>query len=218
MSVDWVAVSQVIGGLGQGAGALVVAGAAVVGLGAWKKQLRGTRRHSLAEDCLSNAYQLRHVVEDLRRPFAWASEMSKVVAKPGESEENRRSRAQFGLVEVRFTPHAASFAAMLTSRFRLRTVFGKEVSDRFEELLGAVTEVRNAAIQAVGASRQFDHLSDLAERQPSHEPARDASLKRLERIHAIVWVGLLGEDELADRVNNAVLFLEARLRREAAAE
>lgn len=218
VSVDWVVVSQVIGGLGQGLGALVVAGAAVAGLGAWKKQLLGTRRQSLAEDCLSNAYQLRHIVEDLRRSIAWSYEMAQVVAEKGESEESRRSRAHFGVVEVRFTPYAASYAAMLTSRFRLRTVFGKEVSDRFEELLAAVTEVRHAAIQAVGASKQFDQLSDLAERQPSYGAARDASEKRLESLHATVWISHIGEDELAARVDNAVLFLEARLKRDAAAE
>jgi hypothetical protein len=218
MDVDWVAVSQLIGGLGQGVGAIVVAFAALLGLGAWKKQLRGTRRHALAEECLSNAYQLRHIVDDLRRSIAWASEMDQVVAEPGESDESRRNRAHLGVVEVRFSPYATSFAAMLTSRFRLRTVFGKEVSDSFEDLLFAVTEVRNAAIQAVGAGRQFDKLLELAEEQPSHTPARDAAWDHLMKMHAVIWSNQSGVDQMAQRVNSSVLFLESRLRREAGAE
>lgn len=218
LNIDWTALSQVIGGLGQGVGAIVVAAAAVIGLGAWRKQLRGTRRHALAEECLSNAYQLQYMVQDLRRPFAWAAEMGQVHAEPGESEESRRSRAHWGVVDVRFGAHAANYAAMLTSRFRLQTVFGKEVREKFEELLGSVTDVRNAAIQAVGASRQFDRLLDLAERNPSHATARDVAWKQLDELHQVIWANANGEDQLADRVDAAVNYLVAKLQREAAAE
>jgi len=218
VSVDWVAVSQIIGGVGQGIGAMAVAVAAVIGLGAWRKQLRGTRRHALAEECLSNAYQLQYMIQDLRRPFAWAAEMGQVVAQDGESEESRRARAHWGVVEVRFGAYAANYAAMVTSRFRLQTVFGKDIRDKFEDLLGSVTEVRNAAIQAVEASRQFDRLLEMAEKNVSHEPARDAAWKRLDALQRVVWANSSSEDELAARVDAYVLYLVAKLQREAGAE
>ena len=218
MSIDWVAVSQVIGGIGQGAGAIAVAVAALIGLGAWRKQLRGTRRHALAEECLSNAYQLQYMIQDLRRPFAWAAEMGQVAAEVGESEESRRARAHWGVVDVRFGAHAANYATMATSRFRLQTVFGKDVRDRFEDLLGSVTEVRNAAIQAVEASRQFDRLLEMAERNISHEPAKDAALKRLVALQRVVWANASSQDELAERVDASVVYLVAKLQRDAGAE
>lgn len=216
LDVDWPAIADVVGAIAQGAGALVVAYVAVKGLDAWRDQLHGTKRQALAEECLCNTYQLEYLIGQLRHPMAWAAEMKAVPALDGESEEERHERAPFGVIEVRFAPHADAYAAMLTSRFRLQTVFGKDVREKFDSLLGVVTEVRNAALQVLSARKQAEQARRLAERNASWEQRGQMATEHLARLEAIIW-GTGGEhDTISAKVSGLVADLEARLKNDAA--
>lgn len=215
LDVDWQAVSQAIGGVGQGLGALAVAVAAFLGLDAWKRQLHGTKNQALAEECLTNAYQLQYMIDDIRRPMAWTSEMDKVSAREGESEESRSRRAAWGVIEVRFAQHADQYAGIVATRFKLQALFGMEVRKAFEELIFSVTRVRSAAVDIVGASRILDQVTVRFNRTGS-DAGLDQAMERYNKLESIIFSYGREDDPIATEVNKAISDLEGRLQRLAA--
>jgi len=214
LAIDWPNLSQVIGGIGQGVGALLVAGAAFLGLRTWKKQLHGTKNQALAEECLTNAYQLQYMIEDIRRPLAWHSEMDQVQALPGESEEARARRAAWGVIEVRFANHAEQYAAIAATRFKLQALLGKDARVAFETLLSSVARVRRAAVGVVDAAKILDNLirsPDLV----GDEAKLSAAKNRFNELNGIVW-GYAENDPVDAKVKLAISELENRLQKLAA--
>jgi len=217
MEIDWVVLSQMFGSVAQGGGAIVVAVAAVAGLTVWRTQLRGTKRQAAAEDALSYTYKLQYMIEVMRHPFAWNTEMQNVPKLDGETEEQHRARAHWGVAEVRFAPFADDFAAMSSSRFKLQTLFGKETREAFERLLGMVSRVRNAAAQAVGASRQLDEMIRLAEGSSKWDVQVEGATERLRKLEEVVWGGGGEGDGFNREVAAAVAELEGYLKKDAGA-
>lgn len=217
LKVDWELVFKAIGAItqngaaiAQGVAAIVVAVASLLALGTWRAQLLGTRRQVLAEECLCNTYQIQDMLRNLRHPISWGHEMDAVPALEGETEEDRKARAPYGVVELRFAPFAEAYAAMATSRFRLKAVFGDEVHDSFVALLSLVTEVRNAALNVLSARRDAEIMGDLPHDTYAAQSA--TATKRLLNLEALVW-GSGGQlDEVAQRVTELVALLELHLK------
>lgn len=221
LAVDWNMMAESFGSVAQGFAALIAALAALLGVGAWRIQLHGTKRQALAEECLTSAYQLQYAIEDLRRPAAWGSEMNQVKRGPDESEEDLRARVQYGVVEVRFAAYASDFSSMVASRFRLQTVLGKGVRDSFENLLNKVTLVRNAAIEIAGNAKYLEFLCEQSKERGQDHPSLSAVKSRNLKLRGIIWAGATprpdefevdGPDEFEAEVKALVADLEARLR------
>jgi len=215
LSVDWEAVSQVFGAITQGGAAVVVAVASFMALGTWRAQLHGTRQHAVAEECLCNAYQLRDMLRNIRHPITWGHEMNAVPALEGESEDERRARAPFGVVELRFAPFAEAYAAMVTSRFRVKAILGNEVHEAFAGLLSAVTDVRNAALQVLSARRDAENIGRLSPEM--YAAQSEAVTLRMLQLEGLVWGSSGATDELACKVSTYVVTLEKCLKEYVAA-
>jgi len=221
LKVDWAVLLKGIGAItqsgaaiAQGLAAIVVAVASLLALGTWRAQLLGTRRQAVAEECLCNAYQIQDMLRSIRHPISWGHEMDAVPAQEGETEWERRARAPYGVVELRFAPFAEAYAAMATSRFRLKAVFGDEVHDSFVALLTLVTEVRNAALNVLSARRDAEIMGDLP--HEAYAPQLETATKRLLDLEALVWGSGSQLDEVAKRVSGLVTLLERHLKDSAA--
>lgn len=217
LAVDWKQMAEIFGSVAQGCAALIAALAALLGIGAWRIQLHGTKRQALAEECLTSAYQLQYAIEDLRRPVAWGNEMAQVQKGPHESEEDLNARAQYGVVEVRFAAYASDYSAMVASRFRLQTVLGKEVRNSFENLLSQITKVRHAANEIAGNARYLVELREYSDIRGEDHPSLTAVTSRNLELQGVIWAGATpGVDDFDGEVKKLVTDLEERLREIAA--
>ncbi len=210
LEVDWAAV----GSMFQGVSAIVAAGAALVGLNAWRRQLKATRHQVLAEDALSLVYRLRDAIDHMRHPWAFTAEMRKVERGESESEEDFERRRHFGVIEVRYQVHAESAAQLEAIRYRVRAVLGQEAAAGVEDVLTVLRRVRNEAANAVHRQAWVLKQAALLGRFPSdqNEASYDNALRKLKESESWIQAGDEGDDPAAAELKNAVNRAEAALR------
>ena len=68
---------------------------AIVGLSAWKKQLKGKTDYELARRYLRSVYKVRDAVKDVRNPFIPIEEMSLALKESGLSETDFSDRGKY---------------------------------------------------------------------------------------------------------------------------
>jgi hypothetical protein len=119
--------------------ALVIAGAALWGLTAWKRELTGKRRAELAEDTLVLFYEARSNLNDARqcRP-----PMQSEALVP---EQKDISNKDFYPPRDLLRQQSKFWARFFAARFRFAAVFGKEHEKHFGEIYGCRTRVMQAA-------------------------------------------------------------------------
>ncbi len=214
LAIDWPVVTQGFGALAQGAGALVLAWVGLAGLSSWRKQLKGTRRQSLAEETLSLVYRVRDAIDHIRQPWAFTGEMNKVERVADEPDWAFEGRKQYGVVEIRYQAHADSVAQLEAIRYRVSAVFGREPAEAVEEVLAVLRRVRNEAINAVGHKRMLQQQSFVGNPYPPGQspPAYENALQFLRGAESWIWAGEEGSDPAAQALARAVARAEAELK------
>ena len=106
----------------------------VLGFGAWRRQLVGSRRITLLEDVLTGFYQARDAISEIRSPIVFAGEGSSV-KPPSITQCNvaNDSQAYYVFIE-RFSRHQQLFTNLEVQKYRFMATFGAENAEPFEKL------------------------------------------------------------------------------------
>ena len=110
---------------------------ALVGLNAWKKQLKGKTDYELARRYLRSVYKVRDAIKDVRNPFIPAAEITSALKDSGLSESDYSERKNYN-------------AAVYSARWKKVTEAGTDVS---VELLEAEVSWGKEAIEV---QKDFD--------------------------------------------------------------
>lgn len=210
LEVDWAAV----GSMFQGVSAIAAAGAALIGLNAWRRQLQATRHQVLAEEALSLVYRLRDVIDHMRQTWIFTSEMRKVERGENESEEAFEKRKHFGVVEVRYQMHAETATQLEAIRYRVRAVLGQEAAAGVEDVLAVLRRVRHEATNAAQRQAWVIRQAALLDRFPSDQNAAayDNAFQKLSESESWIQASGEGTDPAAAALESAVERAEAALK------
>ncbi len=214
LGIDWPVITQGFGAVAQGAGALVLAWVGWAGLSSWRKQLKATKLQTLAEDALTLVYQLRDVIKDLRRPVVAPSESEMVTPREGESQSDLERRRIYGVIELRYLPHAEKTAQLEAIRYRVLAALGAEAAHALDGVLGILRRVRHEAVNAQIHFKRATQYKRRLDRSGSADDA-DAYAESANKGYAAeswAFSSLESDDPVDLEVDRAVTAAESALR------
>lgn len=214
LEVDWPVITAGFGAVAQGFGALVLAGVGWAGLESWRKQLKAAKLQALAEDALTLVYQLRDVIKDLRRPIVAPSESRMITPKEGESPADLERRRTYGVIELRYLPHAEKAAQLEAIRYRVRAALGGEAAHALDGVLEILKRVRHEAVKAQLHFKRAAQYKARLDRSGNADDA-DAYAENADKGYAAeswAFSSLESDDPVDFEVDRAVNAAESALR------
>jgi hypothetical protein len=119
------------------------------------------RRQDLAEEVLSGFYQVRDVIQAIRRPMIMPGEPADRPKTEPESDEVSHKRDVYYVPLARLEEGCRDIGDLLAKRYRAAAWFGPAADDAFGKLHGAITGVANASQMLVRWSND-----DTRQREP----------------------------------------------------
>ncbi len=115
----------------------------VLGVNAWKKQLKGSTNYELARRYLRAVYKVRDAVKHVRNPFIPASEFSVALKDSGLSEQEQKDRlkSQRAVYALRWHEVSGALTELHIELLEAEVSWGKGASTVADELLRLVREL-----------------------------------------------------------------------------
>lgn len=109
---------------------------ALLGLNAWKKQLKGTSEYELAKKAILHTYELEHAFQAARNPMVF---LDKEAIENGQRlEEEQRVYTE------RMNHLYQHWAVLKTTRLECKVIWGQSAFDSFSELESCIGKLRAA--------------------------------------------------------------------------
>jgi len=102
------------------------------------------RRVELAEEVLSSFYQMVDIIKAIRSPFGYAGEGKSRPIVADETPEVAQQRDTYYSLVERFEARRKEMADLLSRRYHMIAVFGKEVGEAFDFLNNALSRLHGA--------------------------------------------------------------------------
>ncbi len=167
-----------------GFAALTAAIVAVIGLRAWRSQLKGKTEYELAQRVLRAVYKVRDAMHFVRHPFMSASEISQAMKEAGIEgnplDAKVNARSQEAAYQKRWTKVQEAWADLDLNTLEAEALWGQEIREKLKPLRQCVSTLF-ASIQT--------YLRGLA------TPPRELDAQRMERTDNVIY----GSPEDADR-------------------
>jgi hypothetical protein len=187
-----------------GLSALVAASIAILGLQAWKKQLKGKTEYELAQRLLRAIYKVREALAVVRNPFQSAAEIAAAMKESsieGDIINNPTIRAQSerAVYEKRWQKVQEAFVDVESTLLEAEAIWGQPVKDSVKPLQDCISTL------AINIKK---HLRNI-EKQP-----RNFDSQEEEKIDDIIY-GFSGDSDnnlFSKEINTAVSKMESFLR------
>lgn len=178
---------------------------AIYGIDSWRREHIGRKKSDTAEEALALMYEASDVIEHIRHPISFNNEFGEIERGPTESESQWQARKNANVAFVRYNQHQELFSRLHAMRYRFMAQFGQEKAIPLIEIRIVVNEVLSAA----------NTLSRLWPRdQFITEDQWIKNQEQISKYEAKFWSMMSEEDELANRVKNAVSEMEKVARAE----
>jgi hypothetical protein len=190
-----------------GLSALTAAIIAILGLQAWKKQLKGKTEYELAQKFLRAVYKIRETLASVRNPFQSAAEISQAMKEANIEElpvndSRYRPRSEMAVYQKRFQKVTEAFLELESIMLEAETLWGEGVREYIKAL-------RNHTANLFLAIQM--HISDMENNAPYNEEKYN---NRMEIMYAITDNSR--EDPFANALKQTIKeiedFLKPRLR------
>ena len=190
-----------------GLSALTAAIIAILGLQAWKKQLKGKTEYELAQKFLRAVYKIREALAYVRNPFQSAAEISQAMKEANIDElpvndSRYRPRSEMAVYQKRFQKVTEAFLELESIMLEAETLWGEGVREYIKSL-------RNHTSNLFIAIQMY--ISDMEHNVPYNEEKYN---KRMEIMYAITDNSR--EDPFANALKKTIKeiedFLKPRLR------
>jgi hypothetical protein len=128
-----------------GISALIVAIVAVIGLGTWKKQLKGKTEYEIAQKLLRAVYRVRRAINVIRNPFIGVAEIreamneANMVYDPGAHVNNALNHEL--VFQKRWRGVLDAFVDMDAYGLEAETLWGQVVHERLQPLRQSANEL-----------------------------------------------------------------------------
>jgi len=127
--------------------AIIVAIIAILGLQAWKKQLKGKNEFDLAQHLLQNVYKLRNAINWVRNPRQTSAEISQA-RKESKIEGDPSADPKIHLLEetavyqLRWNIIQDALIDYETISLEAEAIWGKEIKEKLDLLLRCVSTLK----------------------------------------------------------------------------
>lgn len=160
-----------------GLAALTAAIVAVVGLRAWKNQLKGKTEYELAQRLLRAVYKVREAIHIVRNPFMSAGEISQAMKEENIEgnpllDPSVNARSQGATYQKRWNKIREALADLELNTLEAEALWGHEVSEKLKPLRKCVSTL-SANIQM--------YLRRL------EKPPREDKAETLEKIDQVIY-------------------------------
>ncbi|MGI9306619.1 MAG: hypothetical protein ACR2P5_04865 [Gammaproteobacteria bacterium] len=179
---------------------LGVAGMAMYGLDAWRREHTGRRQIELAEETLALFYEARDVIKHIRAPMSFGSETADIERVEGETEQDWVARRNASVAYRRYDSHRDLFSRIHSLRYRFMAQIGRTEAEPFQELRSIVTEILSAA-DALARLWPRGHFRTEDQLEVHHE--------RVEKYEAIFWDTMDEDDPINPRLEALFSRMEA---------
>lgn len=184
--------------------ALTGAIVAVLGLNAWRRQLRGRTEYEVGLAVLRAAYKVRDAISVVRHPFMSSGEQASAMAEldqdtddsPDEDPDERVNRSTAAAYQVRWQRVLDAMQELDVACVEAEVLWGKDATEPIRQLRKCVPELSVAL---------SEYLREKQTRLTIHRPARD-----LEDVERIVFG--ISDDPFSGRVRAAVEAVEQFVR------
>lgn len=170
----------------------IAAGAAIYGIGAWRRDFVGKRKIELAEEVLVLFYRAQDAIKAVRSPVGWTHESSGVVRDKSDSDERFHWKTVTAPAGYRYKENSELFAKLHALRYQFLARFGDHEPNPFDDL---ERQVRRIFISA----RMLVETADLRTAPPDVEAEGDAERRQREIERHIKWTADIwatgGEDD-----------------------
>jgi len=190
-----------------GLSALTAAVIAMLGLQAWKRQLKGKTEYELAQKFLRGVYKIREAFAWVRNPFQSAAEISQAMKEANledlsASDSKYRPRSEAAVYQKRFQKVSEAFLELESIMLEAETLWGEGVREYIKSL-------RTHSADLLVAIQMY--ISDMEHNVPYDEEKYN---KRMAIMYAITDGSR--EDPFANEVKKTIKeiesFLKPRLR------
>lgn len=165
----------------QACSALAVAGVAVWGINAWRREQLGKRRAELAEDVLALFYEAERAMHSIRSFLGHTDEGKTRTRSENESEQVAKILDDAYVIIERYNAHAELFSKIRAMHFRFMALFGRDAARPFEEL----REIENDLFSAAKRYAVFGRR--LLEMDGRKAKSADAYLAGMKESQAVFW-------------------------------
>lgn len=184
-------------------GAALVAGyVGLMGLGAWRRQLKGNTEYDLAKQLLKSVYELREAIATVRHPFMqYSQEPDMPEEKLKElSEKEKQWHAMAQAYQKRWEPVPKAKSALDTTLLEAEVVWGKNIVEKVSPLNELIGELL-WAIQ--------DHLEAMNPNVHYDNPGAEEIKKRRETMYAR---GNVDRDDYKKKLESVIAGIENELK------
>lgn len=134
-----------LGDLGVAGAAIFAAWQGVKGLNAWRHERLGTRRIELAEEALTQFYQVDHAIKAIRSPIGDQSESADREAEDHETGAQKSGRDLGHVTWKRMQTHQDLMNDFYATGLKLKAFFGDELYDECMTVRRCFHRIRVAA-------------------------------------------------------------------------
>jgi len=194
--------SSIFSNLATGITAIVLVVVAIQGLRSWRHQMVGQNRYTSARQLLLLARRFRAAFARSRSPFGWSNEYIGRERLQNESPyQSRVLDEQYARVN-RLRPAADILSELEQAAWEAEIVTGEELIQIVQPFADVVRELNIAINQMFGSQLQAANSPDTS---PLWEIVKEFDQTEL--------IYQPGEDELNERVNEALRTLERKLKK-----
>jgi hypothetical protein len=206
IAVDWqtyiAILRDVITGLAAAAGGTV----AILGLRAWKKQLRGKTEYELARRYLRNVYRVRDLFRQVRSPIQTAEELQQAfrgtgAAPPDPNDAELNLKVEEILYDFRWKRLNEAFSDLEVELLEAEVSWGDNAA-------AAVHPLRQCRQKLYTATRR--HLNRLSARRPQRLNASE--IEELERIIYEIYTDNPSDESFTQEIGRAIELVEKFLK------
>ena len=143
--------------------AVAVAVVSILGLKAWKKQLKGKTEYELARRLLRTVYKIREAINSVRNPFISSAEIGQALQeinlKIDPSDPDFHAKSQSAVYQMRWKQIGESSTGLELETLEAETLWGAEIKEKLQPLKKNINTLQ---VNILRYLRSLDHKSGIA--------------------------------------------------------
>ena len=147
----------------------ITATMAIIGVNAWKKQMRGKTDYEVARRCLRSVYKIREAIKYVRNPYISVGEMDKSLKESG-LEENKdlteNQKRNWAVYDARWKKVTEAKTEMDIEFFEAEVSWGKDIilkQKKLRELIGKLYATVTMFLRGYGQEKRDEIIYDIGE-------------------------------------------------------
>ena len=166
---------------------------AIIGISAWRRELKGKKEYDLAEETLYLFYESRDRIRAIRNLFSLAVGVKTENVFPGKTQRDL-------LMDI-YSKHHEVFNKLHTLRYRFMVLFGADKVKPFDDIQSIINDL-------FYATERFPSCWDWEKDELKREEEAKKCQEKVHELESILFKTSEENDPLETRLNNIISNIE----------